>query len=132
MTNVMQWRKVGMARPELGNLINAAHFSGTITILQIGKNDKAAIVPLSLVREYQELMARQPDFTDTMAAPLARSDTLPSEVTAHALAHSRGDELAAAFEQPPIGPSKTWDETLDDQLADLLDGVDTGEPEDGR
>jgi hypothetical protein len=117
----MKWRKVGTARPELGTLINAAFFSGEITILQIGKTDKAAIVPLSLVREYQELMARQPDYTDNTGAPLARDDILPREVTEHALAHSRRAELAAAFEQPPIEPSQR-EQTQDEILADLFAG----------
>ncbi len=126
----MQWRKVGMARPELGNLINAAHFSGTITILQIGKTDKAAIVPLSLVKQYQDMLAQQPSYADPIEAIAARDNpswpALPSEVEAGD-AHSRA--LAEAFEQPPIGLSDNeaedlTDEDLDAMQAALLDGIE--------
>lgn len=116
----MKWRKVGMARPELGNLINAAYFSGEVTILQIGKNDKAAIVPLSMVAEYQELMARQPSYADTTVEDAPRNEALPSEVVAepaHSRPADRQAELAAAFEQPPIGPS---DDDEDDEFAEEL------------
>lgn len=134
MANVIQWRKVGTARPELGNLINAAHFSGTITILQIGKTDKAAIVPLSLVKEYQDLMARQPSYADPMEVVAARDNpswpALPREVEAGTDAHSSA--LAEAFEQPPIEPSEDGEPSLDEIYAELMDGIDTGAPEDGR
>ena len=88
----LKWRKVGTARPELGNLINAACFGGEITILQIGKKDKAAIVPLSMVPEYQALMDKVPVYDDPMGEGMPRYSSepqpgIPHQVTEKA-AHS--------------------------------------------
>lgn len=99
----LQWRKVGVARPALGDLINAAFHGKQITILQIGKNDRAAIVPLDMVPEYAKVMGEvPPPPADTMVEDVQRSTSQGND------AHSQ-----AAF-----------DEQLDDQLADLLSGAD--------
>lgn len=46
------------ARDQLGRLIDAAHYAGDITIITRQGEEWAAIVPLSIVRQYIEQPSR--------------------------------------------------------------------------
>jgi len=100
----VDWKKISTARTDLNKIIERAHYTGLITVITMGKRDMAAIVPLTMVQEYQELIAKVPPLpADTMVEDAQRTE-LPQEVSAHS----------------------SWDEQLDDQLADLLSGHDDG------
>jgi hypothetical protein len=105
----INYKKISEARLDLANLANAAFYKGQITIITIGKTERAAIVPLSMIEDKREA---PPVYADTTAANVPRTEALPSEVPAEDAHSSRAAELASAFEQPPIAPSD--DETSDD------------------
>ena len=118
----INYKKISEARLDLANLANAAFYKGQITIITIGKTERAAIVPLSMIEDKREA---PPVYADTTAANVPRTEALPSEVPAQ-VAHSRQAELASAFEQPPIAPSDDYELTAE-ELAEL--GIEVGEAE---
>lgn len=111
-------------RLNLKAFCDECHNRGTIFLIQ-SKGRKVAMVPLRLLNELNYLRGAQNKNAVTKGEDEPRnealpsdtierkeSDTLPAEVTS---AHSRADELAAVFEQPPAFDTSNGD---DDELPD--------------
>lgn len=100
------------ARPIIGKLVNDAH-AGNAVVINSSRGRAAALIPVHLLtfltsRDLIKTIREEPalgaagQLRDAyiIGQDEPRNDTLPSEVTAH----SREQELQAAFEQPPIDP----------------------------
>lgn len=92
---MLMFRKVSVARIDLHNLVNAAYYQGQVTIITIGKAEKAAIVPLSMVdRDAAMAGTHHPNAlgvaADIKALAVPRNE-VPPEVTAHSQPAAQGD-----------------------------------------
>jgi len=113
---MMRKMNISLARQELHNLCQSASHAGTVTVVTIGKTDRAAIVPLSMVEEYQTwLREAQHSGADTIGQAEPRNEPLPAEVTAH----SRAADLAAVFEQPPVDDGYSVDDEYEPTDAEI-------------
>lgn len=112
----LNFKKISAARVELNNLVNHAHYQGLVTIITIGKAEKAAIVPLSMVAEYKALQKERFAYADTNPANAPRIAEVPLEVTAHSPREHQPEDG---------GPTDTaWEEELDALYDDLMEDID--------